>query len=199
MYRSRRPYGYRRRYPYLGQDRRQLPFKEIFWRLSWPYLYTLVLASLMILLTIIIFILEIINFLNNDRSNNLSNITIIGAKLSCSVFFLIPAVFMYLLVLVFDSSRIWSTYTLIANLIALISICILIVVDIYEMTPSDTITSTKIKILKSQLAAAILMFFFPFGFLTAYIYTVFITLFPLHSYTHLVYPTFSTLPMFATY
>ncbi|CAF4392332.1 unnamed protein product [Adineta steineri] len=97
MYRSRRPYGYRRRYPYLGQDRRQLPFKEIFWRLSWPYLYTLVLASLMVLLTIIIFILEIINFLNNDRSNNLSNITIIGAKLSCSIFFLIPAVFMYLL------------------------------------------------------------------------------------------------------
>ncbi len=97
------------------------------------------------------------------------------------------------LVLSYDSSRIWSTYSLIAHFIALAFICILIGLDANAVTPYNTMVSTaptKIKILRGQLALAILMLLFPIGFLAAYIYTAFVSLFPLRPHTHSVHPPF---------
>ncbi len=96
------PYQYAPRYPYIPpepyipRDRRRLPPKEILWRLSWPYIFTLVLASLMLLFILAIFILEIAS-LATDHTNNLSNTASTGAGIWCSAFFLIPVVFMFLL------------------------------------------------------------------------------------------------------
>jgi hypothetical protein len=96
MYQQRLPYPYAPRYPYAAQRQQRLPPKEILWRQSWPYPCTLVLASLMLLLTIIIFILEI-SSLASDSSNTLSNTASTGAGIWCSVFFVIAVIFMYLL------------------------------------------------------------------------------------------------------
>jgi hypothetical protein len=96
-------------------------------------------------------------------------------------------------VIVYDSSRIWSTYCLIANLIAVAFICILIGLDANAITPYNTMVSTaptKIKILRGQLTLAVLMLLFPIGFLAAYIYTAFMSLFPLRPHTHSVNPPF---------
>jgi hypothetical protein len=157
----------------------------------------------MLLFIIAIFVLEIAS-LANDSSNNLSNTASTGAGIWCSIFFSIPVVFMYLLgnidndfysnkplffllVLAYDSSRIWSTYTLIAHLIAVAFICILIGLDANAITPYNTMVSsapTKIKILRGQLALAILMFLFPIGFIAAYIYTSFKSLYPFRPHIH---------------
>jgi choline-glycine betaine transporter len=96
MYQQRLPIYYTQGYPYLVQERPRLSTKEILWRLSWPYVLTLVLASLMLVFIITIFILEIAS-LANDSSNNLSNTASTGAGIWCAIFFLIPVVFMYLL------------------------------------------------------------------------------------------------------
>jgi hypothetical protein len=96
MYQPSLPYNYIPRYPYVVQIRRLLPPKEILWRLSWPYVFTLVLASLMLLFTLIIFALEIAS-LATDSSNQLSNTASTGAGIWCSIFFIIAIVFMYLL------------------------------------------------------------------------------------------------------
>jgi hypothetical protein len=61
------------------------------------------------------------------------------------------------------------------------------------VTPYNSMLSTaptKIKILKGQLAVAILMFIFPFTFIAAYIYTAFMSLFRLRSHRHSVHPPF---------
>jgi hypothetical protein len=50
----------------------------------------------MLVFTVAIFILEVAS-LANDSSNNLSNTASTGAGIWCSIFFLIPVVFMYLL------------------------------------------------------------------------------------------------------
>lgn len=208
MYQQRPPFYYAQGYPHVIDTRPRMSTKEMLWRISWPYILTIVLASLMLLFTIIIFILEIAS-LAVDSSNNLSNTASTGAGIWCSIFFLIPIVLMYLLgnlqlvfnkkniccfffqylVCNFDSSRIWSTYTLIANLIAMAIICILIGLDANAVTPYNTMVTTaptKIKILRGQLALAILMLLFPIGFFAAYIYTAFISLFPLRPHTHSV-------------
>jgi hypothetical protein len=96
MYQQSLPYYYGQSYPYRVQDRPRISTKEILWRLSWPYVFTLVLASLMLVFTITIFILEIAS-LASDDSNNLSNTASTGAGIWCSIFFLIPIVLMYLL------------------------------------------------------------------------------------------------------
>ncbi len=198
------PLYYRQPYPYVVRDQR-IPPKEFLWRLSWPYIITLILASLMLVFTVAIFILEVAS-LANDSSNNLSNTASTGAGIWCSIFFLIPVVFMYLLgnrnndfyikkslqfflllVLNYDSSRIWATYTLIAHLIAVAFICILIGLDANAITPYNTMVSsapTKIKILRGQLALTILMLLFPIGFIAAYIYTAFKSLYPLRPHIH---------------
>jgi hypothetical protein len=90
------PYSYAPRYPNVVPDRRRLPPKEMLWRLAWPFVFTLVLASLMLLFIVAIFILEIAS-LATDRSNNLSNTASTGAGIWCSVFFLLPVIFMFLL------------------------------------------------------------------------------------------------------
>lgn len=90
------PFYYRQPYPYVIRDRLRITPKEILWRISWPYVFTLVLASLMLLFIVAIFILEIAS-LANDSSNNLSNTASTGAGIWCSIFFIIPVVCMYLL------------------------------------------------------------------------------------------------------
>ncbi len=78
-------------------------------------------------------------------------------------------------------------------MIALAFICILIGLDANAVTPYNTMVSsapTKIKILRGQLALAILMLFFPIAFLAAYIYTAFKSLYPLRSHIHPVNPPF---------
>jgi hypothetical protein len=97
------------------------------------------------------------------------------------------------LVLVYDCSRTWSTYTLIAHLIAVAFICILIGLDANAITPYNTMVSTaptKIKILRAQLALAVLMLLFPIGFIAMYIYTAFASLHHLRPHTHSVNPPF---------
>jgi hypothetical protein len=96
MYQERLPYYYTPRYPYAFKIPPRLSTKEILWRISWPNIFTLVLASLMLLFTLSIFILEIAS-LAVDSSNNLSNTASTGAGIWCSIFFLIPIVFMFLL------------------------------------------------------------------------------------------------------
>jgi len=81
--------------PILHHDRRRISPKELLWRLKWPYVFTLILASLMLLFIIIIFILEIAS-LANDNSNSLSNTASTGAGIWCSIFFIIPVICMYL-------------------------------------------------------------------------------------------------------
>ncbi len=96
----------------------------------------------------------------------------------------------FLLVLVYDCSHLWSIYTLVANLIALIFIFILIGLDANAITPYNTMISTaptKIQVLKGQLAVAIIMILFPITFLAIYIYTAFMVLVPLRAHANSVH------------
>ena len=63
----------------------------------------------------------------------------------------------------------------------------------------STTAPIKIKILQGQLAVAILMVLFPFGFLAVYIYTAFKSLFPLRPHTHSVYAPFPVPSTFDKY
>ncbi len=97
MYRYHRPYRFLLRYPRVIIRRQpRLTPNEIRWRLTWPYVITLVLATLMLLLTLIIFILEIAS-LAIDSSNILSDTASTGAGIWCSLSFFITVVLMYLL------------------------------------------------------------------------------------------------------
>ncbi|CAF0971791.1 unnamed protein product [Rotaria sp. Silwood1] len=202
MYQHCSPYYYAPHYAHMGLDRRQqLSLKEILWRRSWPCVFTVVLASLMLILIVIIFSLEVAS-LSYDYSNNLSNTASTGAGIWCSIFFVIPVIFMYLLVSAYHRSRIWSTYTLITHLIALVFICILIGLDANAVTPYNTMVTTaptKIKILRGQLAAAVLMLLFPFGFIGAYIYTAFMSLLTLRSHPQAIHPPVPVLSDFVKY
>lgn len=82
------------------QDRRRekdlLSPKEILWRASWPKAFTLILASIMLVFTVIIIALEVASLII-DRSNQLSNTASTGAGIWSSLSFVIAIVFMYLL------------------------------------------------------------------------------------------------------
>ncbi len=93
MYRYRRPHRYP---PIIRQRRSRLTPSEIRWRLAWPHIITLVLATLMLLFTLIIFLLEIAS-LAIDDSNTLSNTASTGAGIWCSLSFFTAIVFTYLL------------------------------------------------------------------------------------------------------
>lgn len=97
----------------------------------------------------------------------------------------------------YDCARRWSTYTLIAHLIALLFIFALIGLDANTVTPYNNQISSapaKIQVLKGQLAVAVLLIFCPLGFICAYIYTAFVSLFPFRSHTHSVYPPYPLPP-----
>lgn len=97
----------------------------------------------------------------------------------------------FLLVLSYESSHRWSTYTLITHFIALLFILVLIALDANAVTPYNNQLSSapvKIQILKAQLAVAVLLLFCPLSFLGAYIYTAFMSLFPFRPHTESVYP-----------
>ena len=113
---------------------------------------------------------------------------------------ILQLIFLFFSVLVFHSSRIWATYTLIAHLISLIFICILIGLDANAITPYNTVTSAprKIEILRGQLALAVLMLIFPIAFFGVYIYTAFTSLFPFRPHPRSVHPPFP-LPAFVKY
>jgi hypothetical protein len=96
MYQQRLPFYDAQGYPYVFENQPHLSVRETLWRISWPNVFTLVLALLMLLFTISIFILEIAS-LASDSSNNLSNTASTGAGIWCSIFFIIPIVFMCLL------------------------------------------------------------------------------------------------------
>ena len=110
--------------------------------------------------------------------------------------------FFFVLVLLFDSSRIWSTYTLIAHFISLVFICILIGLVANAITPYNPMgfsAPRKIQILRGQLAIGILMFLFPIAFLAAYIYTAFVSLFPFRPHPRSVNPPFPVPSSIAKY
>lgn len=96
MYRYRAPDRYVERYPRVVRRRQRLTPREKRWRLAWPYLTTLILANLMLILTLIIFGLEI-SSLAIDNSSTLSNTASTGAGIWCSISFLVAVLFMYLL------------------------------------------------------------------------------------------------------
>ena len=83
-------------HPPSMKDEKPLTAKELLWRDAWPYAFTMILASIMLVLTVITIALEIAN-LTVDRSNDLSNTGSTGAGLWCSIFFFMAIVFMYLL------------------------------------------------------------------------------------------------------
>ncbi|CAF1102398.1 unnamed protein product [Adineta steineri] len=191
MYQYRPAYRYKVRYPHLIRLHPRLTPKEKRWRRKWPYVITLILATFMLLLTIIIFALEIAS-LSIDSSNTLSNTASTGAGIWCSISFFIAIAFMYLLVFIYNCSHLWATFTLATHSIAFIFICILIGLDANAVTPYNTMISTaptKIQVLKAQLAMSILMLVFPILFLTIYIYTAFVILLPRRrAHPNLVYP-----------
>jgi hypothetical protein len=101
MYRYRPRHRLPRRYilrypPIIIPQRPRLTPKEICWRSAWPYAITLVLATFMLIFTLIIFVLEIAS-LAIDSSNTLSNTASTGAGIWCSVSFMIAIILMYLL------------------------------------------------------------------------------------------------------
>jgi hypothetical protein len=62
--------------------------------------------------------------------------------------------------------------------------------DANAVTPYNTMISTaptKIQVLKGQLAVAIIMLVFPLLFLAIYIYTAFMSLFPLRAHPNSVH------------
>lgn len=99
MYQQRPPYYYSNRHHRspvrIRRDRRRSSPKELLWRLAWPYVFTIVLASLMLLFILMIFALEIAS-LATDSSNNLSNTASTGAGIWCAIFFILPVICMYL-------------------------------------------------------------------------------------------------------
>ncbi len=97
MYQYRRPHRYVLRYPpVIRQQRSRLTPNEIRWRRAWPYIITLILATVMLLFTLIIFALEIAS-LTIDGSETLSNTASTGAGIWCSLSFVTAVVFTYLL------------------------------------------------------------------------------------------------------
>ncbi|CAF1575679.1 unnamed protein product [Didymodactylos carnosus] len=129
--------------------------------------------------TLAIFLLEIVS-LSIDDSKSLSNTASTGAGIWGSIFFIIGVVMMFMLVFVKKCSRIWSTYTLVANIVVLIVACILIGLDANTVTPYNTQISSapaKIKVLKAQLALAILMLILSIVYIELYIYTAFHSLY----------------------
>ena len=198
-------------------NKSRLTPKEILWRASWPKAFTLILASIMLVFTVIIIALEVANLII-DRSTQLSNTGSTGAGIWSSLSFVIAIVFMYLLgekktetlrnverqksccfvlVLRYDSARRWSTFTLCAHFVVLIFIFVLIGLDANAVTPYNNQISSapaKIQVLKGQLAMAIILILCPLGFIGAYIYTAFVSLFPFRSHTHSVYPPYPVPP-----
>ncbi|UJR24879.1 hypothetical protein I4U23_006248 [Adineta vaga] len=192
MYQYRQPQFYVRRNSPIIQ-RVRLTSHEKRWRRQWPYTITIILATLMLLFTLIIIILEIAS-LAVDNSNTYSNTASTGAGIWCSLAFLLATVCMYFLVIVYDCSFLCSLYTLVAHLIASIFICILVGLDANAVTPYNQQLSTaptKIQILKGQLAVAILMFLFPIAYLAIFIYTAFVSRIPfqhVHANSSVRYP-----------
>lgn len=193
-------------------NKSRLSPKEILWRASWPKAFTLILASIMLVFTVIIIALEVASLII-DRSNQLSNTGSTGAGIWSSLSFVVAIVFMYLLgkedssedaettfrllVLRHDCARRWSTYTLCAHVVALMFMFALIGLDANAVTPYNNQLSSapaKIQVLKGQLAMAILLILCPLGFFAAYIYTAFVSLFPFRSHTHSVYPPYPVPP-----
>ena len=177
-------------------NKSRLSPREILWRASWPKAFTLILASIMLVFTVIIIALEVASLII-DRSNQLSNTGSTGAGIWSSLSFVVAIVFMYLLVLRHDCARRWSTYTLCAHVVALMFMFALIGLDANAVTPYNNQLSSapaKIQVLKGQLAMAILLILCPLGFFAAYIYTAFVSLFPFRSHTHSVYPPYPVPP-----
>ena len=195
------------RIPMPPLRQQKLPTREILWRQAWPDAFTLILSSIMLVLTVIIIALEVAS-LTVDRFNQLSNTVSTGAGIWCSIGLVTAIVFMYFLgslpsllrsanslfvflVLAFDNSRRWSTYTLVVHMISLFFILILIGLDANTVTPYNNLISsapTKIQLLKGQLAIAILSTLCPLSFLAAYIYTAFHSLHPHLPPVHSPYP-----------
>jgi cytosine/uracil/thiamine/allantoin permease len=99
-------------------------------------------------------------------------------------------------VLAYHSSRLWSTYCLLANLLVLVFAIILVSLDANAVSPYNALSSTapkKIQILKGQLAVAIFMLLLPFCFFAIYIYTAFASLRPLRAPNRSVYPPYPVL------
>ncbi|CAF1268984.1 unnamed protein product [Didymodactylos carnosus] len=80
---------------YIEQPHSITP-REYIWRTSWPYVLTIILASLMALDTLAIFLLEIVS-LSIDDSKSLSNTASTGAGIWGSIFFIIGVVMMFML------------------------------------------------------------------------------------------------------
>ncbi len=96
MYPPRLYPGYIPRYSHIIPQRIRLTVRETRWRVAWPYIITLILASFMLIFTLIIFILEIAS-LAIDNSNTLSNTASTGAGIWCSLIFITAIIFMFLL------------------------------------------------------------------------------------------------------
>jgi hypothetical protein len=79
---------------------------------------------------------------------------------------------------------------------------VLIGLDANAVTPYNSLITTapvKIQLLKGQLALAILMILFPIGFIAAYIYTAFKSLYPFRVDANSVHPSYPVPSPFVKY
>lgn len=154
-----------------------------FWRIP-----VLIHGIVEIILTILIFILEI-------ASLAVSTYSATGAGIWCSISFVTTAILTILLVTKFNRSRVWATRVCIAQIVLLVFCLILIgIVGNYVSTHQTLVSlesiysiststfTTKYKIMQAQLAFAILLLFAGIAYIVYYCVVTYLALWrPYHT------------------
>ena len=156
------------------------------WRSSFWRIPVLIHGGVQIVLTTLIFILEIATLAVSTYSAT-------GAGIWCSIPFLIAAILTILLVVKFDRSRVWATYVCIAQIVLLVFCFILIgIVGNYVSTQQTLVSlygsysisastfQTKYQIMQAQLAFAILLLFSGIAYIVYYCVVTYLALWRPH-------------------
>ncbi|CAF1107235.1 unnamed protein product [Adineta steineri] len=164
------PYGQRRR-P-IGPYRTKSPL-DIAWRVTWPYFITTILATMMILCTLLIGALEIASLSKSTSTALYGNTSSTGAGIWCSLFFSIACI-LILLINYMPHVRLWATIAFIASIIAVCFGIILIGLDSKAIQDGRAYNSLPVKtqILCAQLAFAIVELLLCFVYIGIYIMVV---------------------------
>ncbi|CAF1128055.1 unnamed protein product [Adineta steineri] len=158
--------------------------KEQSWRSKFPKMPVLILSIIEFVLTIIIFIIEIASIvvLSNDGAT--------GAGIWCAIPFLFSTICAFVLVERKSRSRIWSTRTLITQLILILFTFILISItghyiennSVFVTALSPNSYQVKYHLMQAQLASAVLLMFSGLTYILIYISISYIALWqPFHT------------------
>ncbi|CAF3772188.1 unnamed protein product [Rotaria magnacalcarata] len=166
---------------------------EMSWRSKFSKIPVLILGIVQVVLTLLIFILEI-------ASLAVYNYQATGAGIWCSLSFIAAAILTILLVKKWDRSRLWATRVFIAQILLLVFTFILIGIvgnfistnsNAYSASSSTSIGSvadmfasfrTKYRIMQAQLAFAIILMFTGLGYVIFYILLTYLALWkPFHT------------------